>query len=67
MASYLSPSYQAIENVLQKLDIVVKDDYASLPFVVPSQKEKSPTKKLLNNQQVSLPIQMLKSPKSINV
>jgi hypothetical protein len=57
-----------MENVLQDLDIVVKDDYASLPFVVPFQKAKSPTKKSINNQKNSLPTQVLKtSPKSINV
>jgi hypothetical protein len=56
-----------MENVLQKLDIIVKDDYASLPFVVLSQKAKFPTKKSMNNQQISLPTQVLKSPKSINV
>jgi len=49
MASYLFPSYQAMENVLQELNVVVKDDYASLPFVVPSQKVKSPTKKSMND------------------
>jgi hypothetical protein len=49
MASYLSFSYQTIENVLQELDIVVKNDYASLPFIVPSQKVKSLAKKSMNN------------------
>jgi tRNA A58 N-methylase Trm61 len=36
-------------NVLQELDAVMKDDYASLPFVVPFQKVKSLTKKSMNN------------------
>ncbi len=67
MASYLSLSYQTMENVFQELEVVVKDDYASLPFVVPSQKAKFLTEISMNNQQVLLPTQVLKSPKSINV
>ncbi len=55
MASYLSFSYQTIENVLQELDVVVKNDYASLPFIVPSQKAKSLAKKINEQHQVSLP------------
>jgi hypothetical protein len=34
MASYLSLSYQVVENVLQELDVVVKDEYASMPFII---------------------------------
>ncbi len=34
MASYLSLSYQAMENVLQELDAVVKDEFASLTCVI---------------------------------
>jgi len=30
MASYLSLSYPAMENVLQELDAIVKDEYPSL-------------------------------------
>jgi len=29
MASYLSLSYQAMKNVLQKLDAIVKNEFAS--------------------------------------
>jgi hypothetical protein len=39
-----------MENVLQELDTIMKDDFASLPFVVPSQKVESPIKKSMNNQ-----------------
>jgi hypothetical protein len=38
MASYLSFSYQAKENVFQELDVVVKDEFASLPFAIFLQK-----------------------------
>jgi hypothetical protein len=65
MASYLSFSYQTTENVLQELDVVVKNDYASLPFVVLSQKAKSLVKTINEQQQVSLPTQVLKSPKFV--
>jgi hypothetical protein len=44
MASYLSLSYQAMENVLQELDVVVKDESTSLPFVIFHQKVESPAK-----------------------
>jgi hypothetical protein len=54
MASYLSLSYQAMENVFQELDAIVKDECASLPFVISLQKVESPTKKSMINQQVSL-------------
>jgi hypothetical protein len=65
MASYLSFSYQTTENVLQELDVVVKNDYASLPFVVLFQKAKSLVKTINEQQQVSLPTQVLKSPKFV--
>jgi len=52
MASYLSLSYEAMENVLQELDVVVKDE--------------SPAKKSVINQQVSLASQVLKNPKADN-
>jgi len=45
MASYLSLSYQAMENGLQELDAVVKDEYASMPFTISPRKVESPTKK----------------------
>jgi hypothetical protein len=48
MAPYLSLSYQAMENVLQKLDVVVKDESTSLPFAIPPQKVESPAKKQLS-------------------
>jgi hypothetical protein len=54
MAFYLSLSYQAMENVFQKLDVVVKDEYASLPFASSPQKVESLVKKSMINQQVSL-------------
>jgi len=66
MASYLSLSYQAMENVLQELDVVVKDEYASLPFAISLQKVESFAKKSMINQQVSLANQMFKNPKSNN-
>jgi hypothetical protein len=66
MASYLSLSYQAMENVLQKLDVVVKDESTSLPFDICLQKVESLTKKSMINQQVSLASQMFKNPKSEN-
>jgi hypothetical protein len=61
MAYYLSLSYQAMENVLQELDVVVKDEFTSLPFVFSPQKVESPTKKSTINQQVSLASQVLKN------
>jgi len=66
MASYLSLSYQAMENVLQELDAVVKDESASLPFAISPQKVESPAKKSMINQQVSLANQVLKNPKANN-
>jgi hypothetical protein len=66
MASYLSLSYQAMENVLQELDAVVKDESASLPCVMSLRKVKSPAKKSVINQQVSLASQVLKNPKANN-
>jgi hypothetical protein len=52
MAPYLSLSYQAMENVLQELDVVVKDESTSLPFAISHQKVESPAKKSMINQQV---------------
>jgi hypothetical protein len=66
MASCLSLSYQAMENVLQELDGVVKDESTSLSFVIYLQKMESLTKNSMINQQVSLGSQMLKNPKSDN-
>jgi hypothetical protein len=51
MASYLSLSYQAMEKVLQKLNAVLKDEYASLPFAISPQKVESPTKNI-NDQPI---------------
>jgi len=66
MTSYLSLSYQAMENVLQELDAIVKDESASLPFAMSPQKVESPAKKSMINQQVSLANQVLKNPKANN-
>jgi hypothetical protein len=66
MASYLSLSYQAMKNVLQELDSVVKHESTSLPFVISPQKVESPVKKSMINQQISLVNQMLKNSKSDN-
>jgi hypothetical protein len=66
MASYFSLSYQAMENVFQHLDAVVKDESTSLPFVISPQKVESPTKKSMINQQVSLTSQIFKNPKFDN-
>jgi hypothetical protein len=66
MASYLSLSYQAMENVLQELDAVVKDEYAPMPFAISLQKVESATKKPMINQQVSLANQVPKNPKADN-
>jgi hypothetical protein len=66
MASYLSLSYQAMENVLQELDVVVKVEYATLPFAISPQKVESPANKSMINQQVSLTNQVLKNPKADN-
>jgi hypothetical protein len=48
MEFYLSLSYQAMD--LQELDVVVKDEFASLPFVISPQKVESPIKKSMINQ-----------------
>jgi hypothetical protein len=66
MGSYLSLSYQAIENVLQELDAVVKDESASLPCDVSPRKVEFVARKLMINQQVSLASQVLKNPKADN-
>jgi hypothetical protein len=66
MASYLSLSFQAMENVLQELDAVVKDEYAPLPFAISSQKVEFATKKPMINEQVSLASQVPKNPKADN-
>jgi hypothetical protein len=55
-----------MENVLQELDVVVKDQFTSMSFVISPQKVESFTKKSTINQQVSLASQMLKNPKSNN-
>jgi hypothetical protein len=47
---YLSLSYQAMENVFQELDVVVKDESTSLPFVIFPQKVESFAKKPMINQ-----------------
>jgi hypothetical protein len=61
MASYLSLSYQAMENVLQELDAVVKDESAPLPFAISPQKVECAPKKPMINQQVSLASQVPKN------
>jgi hypothetical protein len=66
MASYLSLSYQAMENVLQELDAVVKDEYASMPFTISPRKVESPAKKIMINHQISLANQVFKNPKVDN-
>jgi len=48
------------------LDVVVKDEYASLTFAISPQKVESFAKKSMINQQVSLASQVLKNPKSDN-
>jgi hypothetical protein len=50
MISYLALSYQAMENVLQELDAVVKHESTSLPFFISPQKVESPAKKSMINQ-----------------
>jgi hypothetical protein len=45
MASYLSLSYQAMENVLQKFDAVMKDESTSLHFATSLQNMESRAKK----------------------
>jgi hypothetical protein len=66
MASYLSLSYQAMENVLQELDAIVKDESTSMPFVISPQKVESFAKNSMINQLVSLASQVFKNPKSNN-
>ncbi len=66
MACYLSLLYQAMENVFQELDVVVKDEYASLPFTVSPRKVESPTKNLMIDHQISLANQVFKNPKVDN-
>jgi flagellar biosynthesis/type III secretory pathway chaperone len=66
MAFYLSLSYEAMKNVLQELDAIVKDEFASLPFAISPQKVESLVKKPMINQQVSLASQVLKNPKADN-
>jgi hypothetical protein len=63
MAFYLSLPYQAMENVLQELDAIVKDEFASLPFTISPQKVDSLAKKSMINQQISLANQVIKNPK----
>jgi flagellar biosynthesis/type III secretory pathway chaperone len=55
-----------MENVLQELDAVVKDEFTSLLSVISPQKVESSTKKSMINQQVSFANQMFKNPKSNN-
>jgi hypothetical protein len=62
MVSDLYLSYQAMENVLRELDVVVKNEYASLPFAISPQKVESLAKKSMINQQVSLASQVFKNP-----
>jgi len=50
-----------MENVLQKLDAVMKDESTSLPFAISFQNMESPTKKTMINQQVSLASQKFKN------
>jgi hypothetical protein len=66
MASYLSLSYQAMDNVLQELDAIMKNDYASMPFTISLQKVESLAKKLMINHQISLANQVLQNPKDDN-
>jgi hypothetical protein len=55
-----------MENVLQELDAVVKDESTPVPFVISPQKVEPPTNKPMINQQVSLASQVLKNPKVDN-
>jgi hypothetical protein len=55
-----------MENVFQKLDAIVKDEFASLPFAISLQKVESLAKKPMINQQVSLASQVFKNPKFDN-
>jgi hypothetical protein len=66
MAFYLSLSNQAMVNVLQELDAVVKDEFVFLPFTISPQKVESPSKKSMINQQVSLANQVFKNSKCDN-
>jgi hypothetical protein len=66
MASYLSLFYQGMENVFQELDAIVKNEFASMPFIISPPKVESHAKKPMINQQVSLASQVLKNPNSDN-
>jgi len=55
-----------MENVLQELDAVMKDESTSLPFAISPQKVESLTKKSMITKQVSLANQVLKNPKADN-
>jgi hypothetical protein len=55
-----------MENVLQELDAVVKDESTPLPFAISPQKVESVAKKPMINQQVSLASQVPKNPKADN-
>jgi hypothetical protein len=66
MASYLSLSYQGMENVFQELDAVVKDESTSIAFAISLQNVEFHAKKSMINQQVSLASQVLKNPKFDN-
>jgi hypothetical protein len=57
-----------MENILQKLDIIVKDNFASFALCCPfSRGGISYKKKSIDNQQVSLPTQVVKCSKFVNV
>jgi hypothetical protein len=55
-----------MENVLQELDAVVKDESAPVPFAISPQKVESAAKKPMINQQVSLASQVSKNRKADN-
>jgi hypothetical protein len=55
-----------VENVLQELDAVVKDEYASMPFTISPRKVEFLAKKLMINHQISLANQVFKNPKVDN-
>jgi len=55
-----------MENVLQELDAVVKNESAPLPFAISPQKVESAAKKPMINQQVSLASQVSKNPEANN-
>jgi hypothetical protein len=66
MASYFSLSHQTMENVLQRLDAVVKDEFASLPFAISPQKVEFLAKKSMINHEISLASQVFKNLKFDN-